>query len=167
MKTIVAVDKHWGIGKSNELLFSLKADMQYFKEKTLGKVVVMGSNTLFSLPKGKPLPNRTNIVLFPEGHPIEGCEVVGSLSELSKTLKKYNSEDIFIIGGAMFYRTMLDYCDTAYITKVDAVGGAEVFFDNLDKRDNWEQVDISEPIQDEGYTIRFATYKNNKVKILI
>lgn len=163
MKTIVAVDNQWGIGRANDLLFNLKRDMQFFREKTLNKVIVMGSNTLFSLPGSKPLPKRTNIVLYPGGEPIDGCIVVDSLEELSKVLKNYNSDDIFIVGGAMFYRTMLNYCDTAYITKVDATGGAEVFFENLDKLDNWELKEQSEPLFDEGYTIRFATYKNNKV----
>lgn len=164
MKIIVAVDKEWGIGKANGLLFELKEDMKYFREKTFGKVVVMGSNTLFSLPQGKPLPNRTNIVLFPQGYPLEGCEVVDSLEELFNKLKQFDTEDIFIIGGAMFYRTMLNYCDTAYITKVEAKGNAEVFFENLDSLDNWELTALSEPVMDEGYAIRFAVYKNNSVK---
>ena len=63
MKTIVAVDKEWGIGKKNDLLFHLTKDLQYFKEKTLDKVIVMGGNTLLSFPGSKPLPRRTNIVL--------------------------------------------------------------------------------------------------------
>ena len=61
MKAIVAVDRNWGIGKNNGLLFRLPADMKYFREKTMGKVVVMGSNTLLSFPGGNPLKNRTNI----------------------------------------------------------------------------------------------------------
>ena len=67
MKAIVAVVKKWGIGKKNDLLFSLPEDMKFFREKTLNKVVVMGSNTLKSFPNGKPLKNRTNVVLFPGG----------------------------------------------------------------------------------------------------
>ena len=57
MKAIVAVDKNWGIGKKNDLLFSLPEDMKFFREKTLNKVVIMGSNTLKSFPGGKPLKN--------------------------------------------------------------------------------------------------------------
>ncbi|MBO4594179.1 MAG: dihydrofolate reductase, partial [Clostridia bacterium] len=75
MKAIVAVDKKWGIGKKNGLLFSLPEDMKYFKEKTLNKVVVMGSNTLKSFPNGKPLKDRVNIVLFPGGEKRDDCIV--------------------------------------------------------------------------------------------
>ena len=164
MKTIVAVDKNWGIGKKNGLLFELKLDMAHFKQNTLGKVVVMGSNTLFSFPGGKPLPRRTNIVLYPDGEAIEGCVVVQSLQELSTVLKGYPTDDVYIVGGAMFYRTMLDYCDYAYITKVDADGDAEVFFENLDCREGWELIEEGEELIDEGYPIRFTVYKNNDIK---
>ena len=65
MKAIVVVDENWGIGRSNDLLFSLPADMKHFRETTREKVVVMGSNTLLSFPGSKPLPKRVNIVLWP------------------------------------------------------------------------------------------------------
>ena len=67
MKTIFAVDNKWGLGKKNDLLFSLKEDMRHFVAHTKGKTVVMGSNTLLSFPGGMPLKNRTNIVLNPNG----------------------------------------------------------------------------------------------------
>ena len=67
MKAILHCDKNWGIGRNNQLMFRLPADMKFFRETTSGKVVVMGSNTLLSLPGGKPLKNRTNIVLWPGG----------------------------------------------------------------------------------------------------
>ena len=67
MKTIFAVDNKWGLGKKNDLLFSLKEDMRHFVAHTKGKTVVMGSNTLLSFPNGMPLKNRTNIVLNPNG----------------------------------------------------------------------------------------------------
>ena len=163
MKAIVAVDKNWGIGKKNDLLFSLPADMKYFREKTSGKVVVMGSNTLKSFPNGKPLKNRTNIVLFPGGEQRDDCIIVQSLDELKLELKKYNPEDIFIIGGAMFYKTMLPYCSEVLVTKVDADGGAEVFYENLDKMENWSCISSEEPIETNGLTIRFTIYKNSNV----
>ena len=164
MKAIVAVDKMWGIGKKNDLLFSLPEDMKYFREKTLNKVVVMGSNTLKSFPNGKPLKNRTNIVLFPDGEKRDDCTVVGSLAELSAELKKYPTDDVFIIGGAMFYRTMLPYCSEVLVTKVDADGNAEVFYENLDNAPKWTCVSVSEPVETNGYTIRFTVYKNSDVK---
>lgn len=164
MKAIVAVDKCWGIGKKNDLLFSLPADMAYFREKTLGKVVVMGSNTLKSFPGGKPLKNRTNVVLFPGGEQREDCIIVQSIDELKQKLKEYPTDDVFVIGGAMFYKTMLPYCSEVLVTKVDADGGAEVFYENLDELPNWSCESISEPQETNGYTIRFTVYKNSDIK---
>ena len=163
MKAIVAVDKNWGIGKKNDLLFSLPADMAYFRQNTSGKVVVMGSNTLKSFPNGKPLKNRTNIVLYPGGEQRDDCIIVQSLEELKGELKKYNPDDVFVVGGAMFYRTMLPYCSEVLVTKVDADGGAEVFYENLDKLDNWECISSQEPVETNGYNITFTIYKNNNV----
>lgn len=159
MKSIVAVDKRWGIGKNNDLLFSLPEDMKFFREKTAGKTVCMGYNTLLSFPGSKPLKNRTNIVLAPEGVEREDCIVVHTLEELSSELSKYNSDDVFVIGGAMFYKTMVPYCDECYITKVDADGEATVFYPNLDEM-GFVVTYVSEPIETNGYTIRFTTYKN-------
>ena len=162
MKLIVAVDKNWGIGKRNGLLFSLPEDMKFFREKTNGKVVCMGYNTLLSFPGSKPLKNRVNIVLAPEGVTRDDCIVVYSLDELFEELKKYDTDDIFVIGGGMFYRTMYPYCDKAYITKVDADGGAEVLFDNLDQLDNWSYEVISDKICSNGYEFYFTLYTNSK-----
>ena len=167
MKAIVAVDKEWGIGKNNDLLFSLKQDMDYFRQKTTGKIVVMGSNTLKSFPGGRPLKNRTNVVLYPGGEKRDDCVVVDSLRELAEELKKYPTDDVFIIGGAMFYRTMLPYCDTVFVTKVEAEGGASVFFENLDKLDNWHCAEESEEKTENGISFRFTTYKNDDVKAFI
>ena len=160
MREIVVVDNNWGIGKNNDLLFSLPEDMAFFRKETTGKIVVMGSNTLKSLPGGNPLKNRTNIVLWPGGEKRDDCIICDSLDEILETLKKYPTDDVYIMGGAMFYKTMLDYCDTAFITKVDADGQAQVFFENLDKRDDWYCETEGEPIQSvSGHTIRFCTYK--------
>ena len=162
MKTIVAVDENWGIGKNNDLLFSLPADMKHFRETTTGKVVVMGSNTLLSFPEGKPLKNRTNIVLWPGGEKREDCTVVQSLEELFCEIQKYPPQDVFVVGGAMMYRTLLPYCEEVIATKADADGGAQVFFENLDEHPDWECVKEGEPIETNGYTIRFCTYSNKR-----
>ena len=122
----------------------------------------MGYNTLLSFPGSKPLKNRVNIVLAPEGVERDDCIVVHSLEELSNTLKNYN--DVFVIGGAMFYRTMVPYCEEVYVTKVDADGEATVFYPNLDEIEGFEMLYESEPIESNGYQIKFTTYKNNKVE---
>ncbi|MCQ2413028.1 MAG: dihydrofolate reductase [Sphaerochaetaceae bacterium] len=167
MQAILHCDSKWGIGKKNDLMFRLPLDMKFFRTQTSGKVVVMGSNTLLSFPNGKPLKNRTNIVLWPQG-PKEraqqdGFVMVESLEELFAEIAKYPSENVYVVGGAMMYHTMLPYCDKVYLTKVAADGGAEAFFDNLDELDNWSMTYESEPQDDNGYTIRFTTYENSKV----
>lgn len=161
MKLIVAVDEKWGIGKKNDLLFHLPLDMKFFREQTLGKVVLMGYNTLLSFPNGQPLKNRTNIVLAPIGVVRDDCKIVHSLEELSNALKPFDTNEVFVIGGAMFYRTMYPYCDEAFITRVSADGQAEVFFDNLDELPNWKRENISEILECNGLNIQFTRYKNS------
>lgn len=164
MKAILHADKEWGIGKSNGLMFSIPADMKFFRETTTGNVVVMGSNTLKSFPGGNPLKNRTNIVLFPGGMKRDDCVIVQSLEELFSEIKKYDADKVFVIGGAMMYRTLLPYCTEVLVTKVDAVGGADAYFENLDKNPSFSLVRESEPVETNGYTIRFTTYKNLNIK---
>ena len=163
MKAIFHADKNWGIGKANDLMFSLPQDMKFFRETTRGKVVVMGLNTLRSFPNGKPLKNRINIVLSPTDL---GDEVitVHNLDELFKEVKKYPADDVFVVGGASVYRTLFPYCDEILVTRVAADGGAEVFVPDLDADENYAIVQESEPIEDNGYTIRFCTYRNLAVK---
>ena len=167
MQAILHCDRNWGIGKKNDLMFRLPKDMKFFRSTTSGKVVVMGSNTLLSFPGGKPLKNRTNIVLWPGGDrkraEEDGFVMVENLSDLFEEIARYPSEDVFVIGGAMMYHTMLPYCSRVLLTKVDADGSAEVFFDNLDKLDNWSMTQCSEPEEDNGYIIRFTTYENSAV----
>ncbi len=164
MKSIVAVDEKWGIGKNNGLLFDIKADMRHFVEHTRGKIVVMGSNTLLSLPGGMPLKNRVNIVLNPKGSDEDaekkGYTLVRSLDELLHTVAGYAPGNVYVIGGAMMYRTLLPYCSEAIVTKVRADGGAQVFYENLDLLPEWELTEESAPVSDSGYTMTFCTYRN-------
>jgi len=164
MKAILHADKNWGIGKNNGLMFKIPADMKFFKETTTGNVVVMGSNTLKSFPGGRPLKDRINIVLYPDGDERTDCKIVRSLDELFKEIKKYPPEKVFVIGGQMMYRTLLPYCEEVLVTKVDAVGDADAFFENLDKNDNFELIYKSEPVETNGYNIKFTTYKNINIK---
>lgn len=166
--TILHADKKWGIGKRNDLMFSLPLDMKFFRETTRGHVVAMGENTLLSFPNSKPLKNRTHIVLSADPtHNYEGVINVHSFEEFLKLIKEYSlKEDVYIIGGASIYNQTLSYVDKVLLTKVDADGGAEVFFHNLDEDNNFECVNEGEVIKDNGYDIRFTTYINkNKVDI--
>lgn len=164
MNAVLHADKKWGIGKKNSLMFSLPKDMRFFRETTSGKVVCMGYNTLLSFPEGKPLKNRVNVVLCPEDVNRDDCVCVHSLEQLKSALSPYNADDVFVIGGATFYKTMLPYCERVYLTKVDFDGKADVFFENLDENDDFALESEGEPIDDNGYTIRFTVYKNLNVK---
>ena len=162
---IVHADKEWGIGKGNDMMFSLPLDMKFFRETTMGHTVVMGGKTLRSFPNQKPLKNRVNIVLS-RGQVRDDCIIVSSYEALKNELKTRQNEQVFIIGGGEVYKELLPYCDGAFVTKVDAVGGAEVFFPNLDAHPDFVCVDEGEPILDNGYTIRFTEYKNKAVQPL-
>ncbi|HJC75347.1 MAG TPA: dihydrofolate reductase [Candidatus Mediterraneibacter faecavium] len=145
MKAILAADKNWGIGYNNHLLVSIPSDMKFFRQTTTGKVVVMGRKTLESFPNGMPLKNRINIVLTGnQNYQVKDAVVVHSEDELLDELKKYDTDDIYVIGGESVYRMMLPYCDTVYVTKIDRAFQADTFFPDLDEMDEWEMTEESE-----------------------
>ena len=120
MRAIVCADKNWGIGYKNRLLVSIPSDMKFFRETTTGKVIVMGRKTLESFPNGMPLKNRINIVLTRDrNYEAKGAVIVHDEEELMNELGKYDTEQIYIIGGESVYKMMLSYCDKIYVTKVD------------------------------------------------
>ena len=167
--SILNCDKEYGIGKKNGLLFSLKEDMAFFRKTTLNHVVAMGENTLLSFPNSKPLKNRTNIVLSQDPtHNYEGVINVHTFDEFLKVINEYaKKEDVFIIGGASMYRQTLSYVDYVYLTKVDAIGGAEVFFVNIDENKDFEIISESPVVRDGDYDIRFVVYRNKKKTIIV
>ena len=138
MNIIVAADQNWAIGKDNKLLISIPADMKFFRTTTTGKVVVMGRKTLESFPGGQPLKKRTNIVLTRDkNYKVKDAIVVHSIEEVLEELKKYDSEDVYVIGGDSIYSQMLPYCDTAHVTKIDFAYEADSWFPNLDEDKDW------------------------------
>lgn len=160
MKCIVAVDSNWAIGYNNQLLVSIPADMRFFKAETTNKVVVMGKNTLESLPGGKPLPNRTNIVVALEkDYRVPGATVVNSIEEALEAVKDYNTDDVYIMGGASIYKQFLQYCDVAHVTKIDYAYRADVYFPNLDEDDEWQLVGDSEEQTYYDLEYRFLKYE--------
>ncbi len=145
MNCIVAVDKNWGIGFQNRLLVSIPADMRFFRDTTVNKVVVMGRNTLESFPGGKPLKNRVNIVVTRDpSYRVPDAIVVHSVEEAAAKAAEYDTGDVYIIGGASIYRQFLEYCDVAYVTKVNMIYEADTFFPNLDEMPEWECTEMSE-----------------------
>lgn len=163
MKIIVAADKNWGIGVNNNLLVSIPADMKFFRETTTGNVVVMGRKTLESFPNGLPLKNRVNVVLTKDvNYQVKGAIIVHSMDELKEALKDYDSDNVYVIGGATIYEQLLDYCDTAYVTKIDYSYEADVYFPNLDEKQEWEMVEESEEQTYFDLEYTFTTYKKVK-----
>lgn len=145
MNCIVAVDKNWAIGYQNKLLVSIPEDMRFFRDKTTGKVVIMGKKTLESFPGGRPLQNRVNIVVTSKkDYKLPDALVVNNIQEALEIAGKYKSEDVFVIGGASIYEQMLPYCDVAYVTKIDYEYHADTYFPNLDKMDDWMLVEESD-----------------------
>ena len=160
MNLIAAVDLNWGIGYKCELLEKIPEDMKQFKEKTLGKVIVMGRTTFESLPNSKPLEQRINIVLTKNKNYIcEDVVLCHSLEELFKELIKYNDDDIFIIGGETIYSQLLPYCNKAYITKIYKECIHDKVLVNLDNLHPWKKVSTSEKQEfREGIYYNFNDY---------
>lgn len=145
MNLIVAADKNWAIGKDNKLLVSIPADMKFFRQTTTGKVVVMGRKTLESFPNGLPLKNRVNIVLTRnEDYRVKDAAVVHTKDELMEELKKYDSGDVYVIGGASVYEMLLPECSVAHVTKIDHEYEADTYFPDLDENPDWEITGESE-----------------------
>lgn len=159
MNLIASATLDFGIGYQNNLLVRVSKDMVQFRKKTTGNVVVMGKNTFLSMPNQKPLPNRTNIVLSsdPNFAP-EGVTMARSVDELLELLKEYDTERVFIIGGAAVYETMLPYCDKAYITRFHVQKTADRFLPNLEASDEWELTERSTLYEQDDFTYTFDLY---------
>ncbi|MBP3362068.1 MAG: dihydrofolate reductase [Clostridia bacterium] len=158
MKLIAAVSAEWGIGKDNKLLFSIPADMKFFRETTKGHTVIMGRKTLESFPGGNPLKNRNNIVFSKTLKPFAGITVVRSLDELMH-IPEASDNDAFVIGGESIYRLLLPYIDIALITKVNASTPADSFLPDFDGLADWYLAGKSDEIIDNGYSFTFCTYR--------
>ena len=163
MNLIVAVDKNWAIGNKGQLLVSIPQDQKMFRDETMGKVIVMGRKTLESFPNGLPLKNRTNIVLTHDHtYKVPGAVVVHDMDELHEELKKYDSQDIYVIGGETIYRQLLDECDVAHITKIDYAYDADAYFPNLDERPEWKITADSE--EQTYFDLEYYFYRYERVK---
>ena len=143
MNIIVSVDKKWGIGNKGKLLVSIPKDMKLFREETLGKVIIMGHNTLLSLPGSQPLAGRENIVLSKDKNlKIKGATVVNSLESCLEYLREnnINDEDVFVIGGESVLRNFFPYCNVAHVKYIDYEYAADRHFLNLDLDKEWNLV---------------------------
>ena len=150
MTAIVCVDKNWAIGRENRLLFRISADLKHFRALTTGKTVVMGKNTLLSLPGGRPLPNRRNLVVSTTMAPREGVEIARSIEEAAALA----GEDAVLMG-----RALLPHCERVLVTQVDAAAeGADAFFPNLDAAPDWTVETVGEWQEENGLRFRYVDY---------
>lgn len=163
MNIIVAADSNWAIGNKDKLLISIPNDHKHFREETTGKVVVLGRKTLQTFPQGLPLKNRTNIILSRNpDYTVKDATVVHSLEELLEELKKYNTEDVYVIGGESVYRLLLPYCDTAHVTKIDHAYQADTYFPDLDQDPDWEITADSDELTYFDIPYQFIQYQRKK-----
>ncbi len=164
MKAIVAVDLNWGIGCGGRLLQTIPEDMKFFKENTLKKVVVMGRETFESLPGKSPLKDRINIVLSrDESFNDDKIIIYRSLDEVFDNIKKYNTDDIYIIGGESIYNQFLSYCTEVYVTKIKNIYTADKHFPNLDENKAWKVASISDSREFNHIQYNFLKYVNKQL----
>ena len=155
MQAIVAVSQSWGIGKGGDLLFRLPSDLRRFKAMTTGHTVIMGRKTLDSLPGGKGLPHRRNLVLSRQSDfAPDRAEVIHSVEDILKTAE----DDAFVIGGQQVYEQLLPYCTRVYVTKVLADPEADAFFPDLDKLPEWKVASTGEMLTENGLSFQYVEY---------
>lgn len=129
LSMIAAIGKNNELGKNNALIWNIPNDLKFFREKTIGKIVVMGANTFHSI--GKPLPKRENIVITHQD--IDNVLIYKSIREFLLDYKN-KKEEIFIIGGASIYKEFINYASKIYLTEIDASDSkADTFFPDFNK----------------------------------
>jgi len=126
---IVAADEHNGIGVNNKLLCHLPADLKYFKNLSTGHAILMGRKTYESI--GKPLPNRTNIVISRNTNTLAGCHVFNTIEAGIDFAKSINEPELFIIGGDSIYKQSMVLTNTIYLTRIHYTFDADAFFPKL------------------------------------
>lgn len=152
---IAAIGKNNELGKDNNLIWTIKEDLKFFKDTTMSHPIVMGSKTFYTLPK--VLPGRTNIVISSKSDFPEGVVVYKSIDDLINDYKD-SDEELFIIGGGKIYSAFLDKCDKLYLTEIDAeCNDADTYFPNFNK-DDYEREEISSGI-DNDITYKHVLYK--------
>lgn len=150
---VVAMGKNREIGADNQLLWHLPKDLKHFKELTSGHPIIMGRKTYESI--GKPLPNRTNIVISRKNDWFEeGILIVGSIKEALKFAKKID-ENVFILGGGTIYEQTIDLADQLEVTLVDAELKADTFFPKIDEK-KWLKTNETTHKKDEKNQFDFS-----------
>lgn len=153
---VAAVDQQYGLGKNNQLLCHLPADLQHFKALTIDHSVIMGRKTFASI--GKPLPYRRNIVLSRNNQRILGVEIKSSLEAALDATSTEN--EVMIIGGADVYQQALPLASRIYLTIIEHTFDADRFFPTIDKT-HWQCIEEIARVADEKnpYSIRFCCFE--------
>lgn len=165
MELIVNVTENWGIGFENRLLVSISADLRRFRALTEGKTVILGRKTLATFPGGRPLKNRTNIVLTTDPAFSAGdARIVHNARELFALLRGIPAQQLCVIGGASVYRLLLPYCSAARVTKTFLSPPADAFFPALDTMQEWHVENASEIFEENGLRFQYIDYVNSTPK---
>ncbi|MCX5774385.1 MAG: dihydrofolate reductase [Fusobacteria bacterium] len=160
---IVAIDENFGIGKENQLLVHIREDLNYFKEKTLGQIVVMGRKTYESLPY-KPLKGRANIVLSKSELELSGTKMCKTVEEV---LEYYSHEgagrELFIIGGSSVYEAFLPFSQRLYITHIHKQFEADTFFPRFNSK--WQEISCEKNIsvENDNLAFDFVVYERDRI----
>jgi dihydrofolate reductase len=152
---ILAMDIQQAIGLGNDLPWRLPADLAYFKKTTMDHAILMGRKTFESI--GKPLPNRTNVILTQnKDFQAEGCLIVHSVEE---AVEQFKNEEIFVIGGAEVFQLFMPSVDRLYITLIEHEFKADTYFPEFDI-DDWVLVSSEDGIKDakNPYDYSFLVY---------
>ena len=165
MTLLLAVDAYWGIGMNGDMLYHLPGDLKRFRELTTQNIIVMGRKTYESLPR-RPLSRRLNLVLTGNReYEAPGAVVVHDLEELEEIADRLaeNKREIFLIGGGHLVRQLLDHCDRALITFVDATTPADTTVPNLDEDPRWKLMH-REPAESPGdFAVEYREYRKTAV----
>lgn len=162
---IVAYGKNWEIGLNNQMLWHISEDFKNFKKITSGHHILMGRKTFESI--GKPLPNRTSLVLTRGDFQYDGVHTFNDINKAFDFAKNNKEEELFIIGGADIYNMLFDYVDKMYLSEVDFEGEADAHLKEIDFT-NWdikEQKDYEAIIEDgkiKSPSWKFIVYEKKK-----
>jgi dihydrofolate reductase len=158
---IAAIGKNYELGRNNDMLWHISADLKRFKKITSGHPVIMGRKTFDSI-NNKPLPNRRNIIITHSSeYSYPNVEIVHSVDE---ALKKIGSdEEVFILGGATIYEQLLPVTEIMYLTMVDKEYEADTFFPRFDPN-QWQTVESINITDDKQAGVKYSFITLQRIK---
>ena len=162
LSMIVTADRNWAISKEHKPLITIPDDVKFVRDTTYGNVIILGRHTFEFSFGGKPLPNRTTIIVAKDdGYSVNGAIVVHDTAHALEKAQSFK-RDIYVLGGKRLYTELLDQCDEVLVTSVEYVYSADSWFPNLDKKPEWVMVDSSEEQTHFDVVYYFKKYKKRK-----